>query len=214
MARDHSIAIRDHIVRLAYYSGHKSYEAIWSHANNAELRDRRPDPGVLGLGDVVHVPDAPPWTFERLPTRREHQLVVDLPLPTVRLRLLRAESVPYGGVACRASFDDESITRTPDGDGQIEFELGADTTFATLSFDRQEVEIDIASLQPLNTMQGLWARLENLGYAPGVLGPDEKPEDAYGFRMAVEEFQCDHGLTVDGLAGPKTAELLAEVHGA
>lgn len=214
MARDHTIQIRDHIVRLAYYSGHKGYEPIWEHPNNAELREKRPDPGVLGLGDQVHVPDAPPWVFERLPTRREHQLVLDLPHPRVRLRLLRPGFVPFGGQACHARFDDDSETQTPDGDGQVEFEIGPDTIFVTLAVDQQEVELDIAALAPLDTMAGLTARLENLGYEPGPLGPDDKPEDTYGFRMAAEEFQCDHGLLVDGVIGPKTMVMLAGVHGA
>ena len=56
-------------------------------------------------------------------------------------------------------------------------------------------------------------RLENLGYEPGSLSPTG-PDDAYGFRMAVEEFQCDHGLVVDGVVGPKTLAMLAGVHGA
>ncbi len=213
MARDHTIQTRDHIVRLAYYSGHKSYEPIWEHPANAPLREQRPDPGVLGIGDQVHVPDAPPWRFERLPTRREHQLVLDLPHPHVRLRLLRAGFVPFGGVAVRDRFDDELQTATPDGDGQFELELGPDTVFVTLGAELQEVELDVAALQPLDTLAGVHARLENLGYEPGSLGPTG-PDDAYGFRMAVEEFQCDHGQVVDGVVGPNTLAMLAGVHGA
>lgn len=33
------------------------------------------------------------------------------------------------------------------------------------------------------------------------------------FRSAVEEFQCDHGLTVDGICGPITQAKLKQVHG-
>lgn len=214
MARDHTIQARDHIVRLAYYSGHKSHEAIWADPANAALRDQRPDPGVLGVGDIVHVPDAPPWIFERLPTRREHQLVLDLPHPKLRIKLLRTGYVSFGGVAVRARFDDEFQTVTPNGESQIELELGPDTVFVTLGAELQEVELDVAALQPLDTFSGVRARLENLGYEPGALGPDGDPEDAYGFRMAVEDFQCDHGLLVDGVVGTNTLAMLAGVHGA
>jgi len=86
--------------------------------------------------------------------------------------------------------------------------------FVSLEVDQQEVELDVAGLQPLDTLHGVTARLENLGYEPGALGPDEKPEDTYAFRMAVEDFQCDHGLLVDGVVGIKTLAMLAGVHGA
>jgi peptidoglycan hydrolase-like protein with peptidoglycan-binding domain len=33
------------------------------------------------------------------------------------------------------------------------------------------------------------------------------------FRSAVEEFQCDHDLTVDGICGPTTQAKLKQVHG-
>lgn len=214
MARDHTIQTRDHIVRLAYYTGHKSYEAIWNDPANEQLRERRPDPGVLGVGDPVHIPDAPPWIFEQLPTRREHQLVLDLPLPKIRIRLLRVGYIPFGGKACNARFDDEMVAKTPDADGEVEFELGPDTVFVSLEVDQQGLELDVAALQPLDTLHGVSARLENLGYEPGSLGPDEKPEDTYGFRMAVEDFQCDHGLLVDGVDGTNTLAMLAGVHGA
>jgi murein L,D-transpeptidase YcbB/YkuD len=33
------------------------------------------------------------------------------------------------------------------------------------------------------------------------------------FLSAVEEFQCDHGLTVDGKCGPATQARLKQAHG-
>jgi peptidoglycan hydrolase-like protein with peptidoglycan-binding domain len=38
-------------------------------------------------------------------------------------------------------------------------------------------------------------------------------EDEARFKSAVEEFQCDHGLAVDGKCGPKTQAKLEEIHG-
>jgi murein L,D-transpeptidase YcbB/YkuD len=37
--------------------------------------------------------------------------------------------------------------------------------------------------------------------------------DKERIRLAVEEFQCDHGLKVDGVGGPDTQNKLKEVHG-
>ena len=106
MARDHVIVAGDHVVRLAYTHGHATVDAVWQHPANAELRAARPDPGVLAPADVVHVPDAPARVFEGLSTRREHTLVVELPLPMLRLVLLRPGGIPYAAHPCTAELDD------------------------------------------------------------------------------------------------------------
>ena len=56
---------------------------------------------------------------------------------------------------------------------------------------------------------GQVGRLENLGYHAG----SGTPEEERLFRRAVEEFQCDHKLAVDGVCGPQTQAKLEEVHG-
>jgi peptidoglycan hydrolase-like protein with peptidoglycan-binding domain len=56
---------------------------------------------------------------------------------------------------------------------------------------------------------GQQARLSNLGYFTGDIDGTDGPE----FQMAVEEFQCEQKLTVDGICGPKTQAKLKEVYG-
>ncbi|MBK8258708.1 MAG: hypothetical protein IPK82_39380 [Polyangiaceae bacterium] len=37
--------------------GFADWKVIWNHPDNAELKQRRPKPGVLFEGDVVTIPD-------------------------------------------------------------------------------------------------------------------------------------------------------------
>lgn len=212
LATDHEIELGDHVVRLAYTHGHATVDAVWGHPSNAELREQRTDPGVLAAGDRVHVPDAPPRVFEDMPTRREHRIVIELPVPTLRLALERPGGIPYA-TPCIADLDDERVRISSDGDGELALELGPFTTAVALAFDRQALDLAIAQLEPVETTRGWHARLENLGYQPGPLHRGE-PSDPYAARSAVEEFQCDHGLTVDGVIGPHTRAALVRVHGA
>lgn len=206
MTHRHTIEAGDHVVRLAYDHGHERVDAVWSHPDNESLRSHRPDPGVLAPGDVVAVPDAPPRKFEHLPTRRQHRLVIPLALPTLKLRLQRPCDIPYAGVRCRVEIDGERSETEIGPDGDLELELGPHTREVSLRWAGQWIELDIAFLQPVESEAGWQARLENLGYGPGP--------DAYGIRSAVEEFQCDHGLSVDGEVGPKTQRALVDAHGA
>jgi murein L,D-transpeptidase YcbB/YkuD len=58
-------------------------------------------------------------------------------------------------------------------------------------------------------VSGQVALLKILGYSAG----DVNQPDPRALRSALEEFQCDNGLQVDGVCGPKTQPKLKRVHG-
>jgi hypothetical protein len=66
----------------------------------------------------------------------------------------------------------------------------------------------VGHLRPAKTREGQNARLLNLGY---LLSEDDDDEES--FRSAIEEFQCDNKLQIDGKCGPKTQAKLLSVHG-
>jgi murein L,D-transpeptidase YcbB/YkuD len=72
-----------------------------------------------------------------------------------------------------------------------------------------ELTIKIGHLDPVETPSGQIARLSNLGYYRASLDAFDPVE----FESSVEEFQCEHGLLVDGVCGPGTQAKLKSVHG-
>jgi hypothetical protein len=213
MARDHHIELGDHLVRLARQHLHGTVDGVWLDPTNAELRERRTDPAVLAEGDVVHVPDGPPRRFSGLLSRREHEIVLDLPDAYLRLALIRPSGVGYAAVQTRASFDGETVELAPDAEGMIDLVIGPETERVHLEYDQQRVMLRVAHLQPVDLPAGWHARLENLGYEPGPFGSSARA-DEYRLRSAIEEFQCDHDLEVDGIVGENTQAKLLEMHGA
>jgi LysM repeat protein len=108
------------------------------------------------------------------------------------------------------------------------------------SFQNIPIPIQIGALDPVDQVSGQIARLNNLGYFAGNLnaaqggggnvdpsntssntgcgcgGPNNSTsgqDTDQQFLSAVEEFQCDQGLTVDGICGPQTQAKLKQVHG-
>jgi hypothetical protein len=77
------------------------------------------------------------------------------------------------------------------------------------------IPIKIGDLDPVDKTPGQKARLNNLGYFAGPLEEKkgEEKENKTLFLSAIEEFQCDHGLAVDGKCGPATQAKLKQVHG-
>src|SRR5262249_8508870 len=75
------------------------------------------------------------------------------------------------------------------------------------------IPIKVGHLDPVEEVSGQQARLNNLGYFAGPLEGKTEEENQALFLSAIEEFQCDHGLRVDGICGPQTQAKLKEVHG-
>jgi peptidoglycan hydrolase-like protein with peptidoglycan-binding domain len=69
--------------------------------------------------------------------------------------------------------------------------------------------LKIGHLDPIDEHTGRRERLNNLGYRAG----QEDDADDPAYRSAVEEFQCDYDLQVDGVCGPVTQGKLQEIHG-
>lgn len=204
-----------HLARIAYMHGHRTIDDVWFADENAALRQTRPDPGVLASGDVVAVPAAEPFEFYGLAVGRRHTLVVELPYPTLRLELAYANEAPIvgPGLVVRVEFDGETLDLEPDGSGVIEFEVGPFTEELELTVRARTVHCAVATLEPVDDLPGIHDRLENLGYAPGGRR-GKRSRDGVAFLSAVQEFQCDHGLKVDGDPGEQTQEKLLEVCGA
>ena len=213
MARTHVIELGDHIARLAYEGGHSTVEAVWGDAKNAELRERRVDPGVLAPGDSVFIPDAPIAVFKGLELDRDHVLVLELAPTNLRIQVAYTNETPVVDTKCRIGFDGVVHLFDLDEEGRTQLEIGPHTKTLDLEIRGQAFECTVATLHPIETLEGVHGRLTNLGYEPGKRAPAKKSLHDYAFRSAVEEFQCEHDLSVDGVVGPVTRRKLLEVHG-
>ena len=85
----HTVAQGECLSSIAHAHGFPSYKSIYAHADNADLRAKRPNPNVIYPGDEVHIPDykeAP----HSLATGQRHRIVMKC--PSVKLRLLVLDS--------------------------------------------------------------------------------------------------------------------------
>ena len=125
--------------------------------------------------------------------------------------------MPLGGAACTVRFaGQEPRTLTTDGSGALAIDLAPGAAAGVLEirapgsrFDGTVMHLHVGHLDPVTDVSGQEARLNNLGYRAGASG-ERDDED---FRSAVEEFQCDEALAVDGICGPATRARLVAVHG-
>jgi putative peptidoglycan binding protein len=211
MPTNHTVVDGEHLSGIADRYGFRDFRTVWDDAGNAQLRDERGEAHVLHPGDVVVVPDKQQRNESRSTDDTHRFRVRSKPL-MLRLALTDFHNQPIAGTACELTIQGQTLRLTSDGDGIIETPIPKNATDGVLKIPELDLELPvrIGHLDPVDEDAGWQGRLVNLGYYPGAVGDD----DAQQFRHAIEEFQCDHGLKVNGeLDGPTRAKLL-EAHGA
>jgi hypothetical protein len=220
MAGNYTVKQGDHISSIAKQNGFLEYETIWNHPNNAALKQLRGNPNILFPGDTVFVPDKE-LRVEDGATEVRHKFKLHDEKLNLRLVLNRFYGPPFAATECTLRIGTTQSDLTSDGNGQVEHEIPKTAVDAsvtvkdtitvqdtTVPADR-EIKVKIGFLDPVTEVSGQQGRLSNLGYyrASGdALDNDE-------FLSAVEEFQCENNLTVDGKCGPMTQAKLKTVHG-
>ncbi len=220
MAGTYTVKPGDDMSSIAEEAGFAKFETIWDHPENAELKSLRKNPNILNPGDSIFIPDREEKTLDRPVEARHKFKKITEPLK-VRIVLNRMYNDPYVNTPCTLLLGLDTTDLTSDGAGQIEKPIKRTTVdgdvkvkdqvkvqASTVPIER-EVAFKIGFLDPVTEISGQVARLTNLGY---YRGPDA-PLDADEFLSAVEEFQCDNKLVVDGKCGPATQAKLVSVHG-
>lgn len=213
MGNYYNVIQGDHLSKIAKDNGFPDYTTIWNHPNNSDLKKQRENPNVLLPGDQLFIPDMEEKQ-ESGATDKHHTFTVDKKTLKLRLVLEDIYEKPIAGASCAIGIEGDVLQLTTDGQGKIEREIpqtaqngvfvirGDQTPFAD-----SPVLLKIGNLDPVNEVSGQLARLSNLGYFPGD-GTDQP-----AFQSAVEEFQCDHDLRVDGNCGANTQAKLLKIHG-
>jgi N-acetylmuramoyl-L-alanine amidase len=222
MPRKHRVREGDHIASIAEAYGFRTDDPIWKHADNAELRAKRKSPYILAPGDEVTVPGPEKKEVTAATGERHHFLLKGTPLK-IAVRLLDWDGKPSAGKSCTLTVHDDKTKETTDGDGVVRKAIPRSAHQASLvvlgdeSDDDGEGQVEhervhtlaIGSLDPIDTISGVQARLLALGYWPG----DPGDLDVDHLRFAIELFQRDHKLAVDGENTPKLQGDLEEAFG-
>ena len=220
MAGYYTVKQGDHLSGIADRYGFADYKKIWDDPNNADLKAQRVNPNVLFPGDQLFIPDKGTKNYSK-PTDRRHTFKVTTTPLQLRIKLDQFYSGPLANTPCDLFIADNPVKVTSSASGIVEQTIPKDVQHGKLTVHRKitvkgqslpddfDIQIEIGHLDPVDKLSGQLGRLSNLGYYRKDLDPLDDPE----FVSAVEEFQCDHGLKVDGDCGPLTQAKLKEVHG-
>jgi peptidoglycan hydrolase-like protein with peptidoglycan-binding domain len=215
MSTVHVVQQGEHLAAIARRYGFADYLKLWDLPENAGLKKIRQNPNILLPGDEVFIPDK---SVRLVPARTGQVHQFKLHARPLKLRLILKPS--YGqalaGIACELDVAGKQFQLETDSEGRIAHDIPATAKEASLTIKDSKTPLNgiviplrVGHLDPVEERSGQISRLTNLGYRAGTVEGGE--EDL--FTAAVEEFQCDHGLAVDGKCGPRTQAKLVAVHG-
>lgn len=198
----------DHIASITADAGFLSWHTIWDDGKNASLKAKR-NPNVLYPGDVLEIP-AKQKKEESIPTT-DYSTFQTIGDPVqLKIVVLDWAGNPVvdteldiqidGGEKIKTAGDGSATKKSMDPQGQKEGKLAVKGYL---------LDLKVGHLDPVEEFSGQVWRLNNLGYRAG--SPADKTDLI--FKSAVEEFQCDNSLTVDGDCGPNTQAKLKDIHG-
>lgn len=209
----HTVEQGDDLPSIAREHGFSDYRTLWDAPENAELKQARPNPGVLFPGDRVFVPDRDHHGTS-IAVGQHHRFVLRGKQPRLRLVLRGPDGKPLASTAVTLTVDGQARPLTSDGSGLIEAAIRPGAGRATLALADQTLELRIGHLDPADKPSGVIARLRNLGYLPAALegaAEDDVPPDE--LALAVELFQRDRQLPIDGSDPGRIAAPLEDAHG-
>jgi Putative peptidoglycan binding domain len=191
----------------------KDYRSLYHHPNNADLRRARPNPNILFAGDLVFVPDLVPKTEDRN-TDARHTFEVIRPTVRIRLVLKDTNEQPYASKRYRLAVQNKVMTGDTTVEGLIEQVIPADASAGELTLwidssneNALRISLSIGYLDPVEKIEGVQARLNNLGFScgkvDGILG--EKT------LAALHAFQTGTGLSTREL-DDETRQKIVQVH--
>jgi hypothetical protein len=175
---------------LAAKNGIESWEDILNASENADLKKKRPDPGILMPGDKVFIPNRV-MRQEASAIDAKHPFTISRPKAWIRLAVKDANGAALAGKKYELSVDSIVTAGTVPGDGVIERAVAVTAEYGTLTVWLDDTKTEVWSLRighmdPLDETSGVEARLANLGFDCGDL------------ESSVRAFQERLGLEVTG----------------
>ncbi|WP_437483758.1 peptidoglycan-binding protein [Sorangium sp. So ce1014] len=190
------------------------WEVVWNHPDNAALRKLRGDPVTLVPGDEVFVPPLRAKAVECATEARHTFRRKGVP-SKLRVQLLDLAGRPRGGVDYALTIESDERTGSTDGDGWMDEWLPPRARKATLKIPprgdepEETYELEIGHLRPADDLEGIQARLRNLGWYEGPLNGELDGPTA----EALQAVQAAEGLVPTGELDDDTRSRLRDAYG-
>lgn len=214
----HEVKGAECLASIAAQVGLADPDVIYSHPENAALRDARPNWNVLNRGDRVTIPDREVGEVE-VPSGKAHTFLVKRPKVEVVVRILTDRDEPLADAPYLLSMEGSDVEGKTDGDGFVRASVDVALTAVDLYLWAEDpgaevpsdaFRLELGALPPPSEVEGAQSRLQNLGYFVGAVDGEHGPRTTH----AVKAYQAKKGLPITGDLDDDTQHALEQDHGA
>jgi hypothetical protein len=202
---------------LAQKFGFKNLDIIYNHPENRELKKIRPNPNLLLPGDEVFIPESEPKSVSAN-TNYLHHFKLSRPKTRLKILLSGLDNEPVRNRKYILHIDNLRFEGVSKYNGLIEHEIspfGEEGILMIYPEDGKQgadpivLKVKLGHLDPIDTLTGIQARLNNLGFNAGPVNGIMEPLFVLGIKL----FQQAYGLPIDGKPDSKTQLKLKQVYG-
>jgi LysM domain len=188
----------DHLASLAHRYGFDA-DTVWNDESNADLQKLRTDPAILFPGDVLHIPDQMPRrpVWRSLQAGTTNSFSSDAPRIPVAIQFVFDDGSPRSSVACSIDELPDQADLQTDGSGVLTLKVpvNQDVLHVTLADTGDQYVLRLGEMDPVDTVSGMFKRLQNLGYIDPDDGYDETKLDV--LRAALCLFRSQQTTVAD-----------------
>lgn len=194
----HDVKQGETLLGLAVANGLESWKDILDRPENAELKKKRSDPGILKAGDRVFIPNRQ-MGHEPAAVDAKHTFKIGPPKAWLRLAVKDAAGDALADRKYELAVAGKTLSGKLPANGVIEQAVPVDATEGRLTVWMDETatqawDLRIGHMDPADEVSGVQARLNNLGFDCG--DPDGVLDD--DTKSAVRAFQLLTGLEATG----------------
>ena len=215
MGETHVVRQGECLSSIAARYGFESWHTIYDHPQNQGFREKRSNPDVILPGDRLFIPD-PRGRVAECGTQSSHKFKRKTVKTSLRVRIIDKDGEPITQKHYQIQWGTTKLEGETDGDGCLEHPIPADVDRADLTVegllsegDPHRWSLRIGHLDPVEELAGVRARLNNLGYPCGSVSGEMNADTV----DALEQFQGDRGLPIDGELTEETRSKLEEYYG-
>jgi hypothetical protein len=186
---------------------------IWDHPKNASLKQQRIDPNVLYESDVVFIPDKKQQREVVSCDKRSSYKLKGVPARLL-LKIYDYEGKVMANALYKLDVDGNIVEGNLNSQGILDISILPSAKKAVLvvgnKLDAIEFEFKLGYLNPIDTLSGIKARLNDLGFDCGEV--NEESNDIT--EMAIRSFQKTYELEpVNGKVDNQLIGKLKEIFG-
>jgi hypothetical protein len=156
----------DYVQKIAEQFGFDA-DAVWNDPKNADLQTLRESPNLLLAGDVLYIPDPQDPVLHTLASGTTNTFVApDAATVSIALKFQVIGDSTYASKAYTITELDSLTGLATDGDGVATFDVPVNLETVTLVFTEtgESWTLAIGGMDPINSLSGVFQRLQNLGY--------------------------------------------------